>query len=284
MYVKVSRQGNVIEITRMLRKNDEAHVVKLNADEYLRLSDGEICQFNHTENRSESKQQLYKTFRRIRAIINTNFQGGKNERFITLTYAENMRDTKRLYMDFKKFWKKFKYRWGKAEYFVVAEPQVRGAWHLHVLVKFVSEKAPYIPNAELRECWGNGFVNVRSLKNVDNIGAYLSAYLGDVEVEMSSCIGQVKEMKDGTKKRFVKGARLCLYPPGMNIYRCSRGMKMPDEYWSTENDVQILTRDLKPTYANSCSFINESGFKQEIQKEYYNVKRKNTTENRGYEG
>lgn len=274
MFIKVSKQGNILEITRMLRKNGEAHIQKLSADEYLNLESGEVCEFEHTENRSESKQQLCKTFRHIRAIINTNFQGKENERFITLTYAENMRDKERLYLDFKKFWMRFKYKWGKAEYFVVVEPQMRGAWHMHVLVKFDGERAPYIPNAELRECWGHGFVNVRSLKNVDNIGAYLSAYLADVEVPMSNADGQIKEFPDGTKKKYVKGARLCLYPPGMNIYRFSRGLKKPQEFWSTEQEVENLTRDLNQTYANRIEFTSESGFQQTIIKEYYNTKRK----------
>ena len=273
MHIKVSEQGNVIEVTQMARRNFEAHIKKLNADEYVRLEDGEICEYEHAENRSESKQSLYRTFRRIRAVINTNFTGSDSELFVTLTYAENMTDTKRLYRDFDKFWRRFKYRWGKAEYFAVVEPQKRGAWHLHVLVKF-DGKAPFVPNSELRECWGQGFVNVRKITNVDNVGAYLSAYLADVEVPMDTVNGVVKEFPDGTKKKFVKGGRLHLYPPGMNIYRCSRGIKSPDEYWVNESEKEALTRGMKKTFETGIHFMNEQGFEQKVIKEYYNRKRK----------
>lgn len=269
LFTKVSEQGNIIEVTTMLRKNGEAHIVKLNADEYVRLDDGEILEFQHSESRADLKQSLYRTFRTIRALVNANCTEPEKVRWITLTYAENMQDRERLYKDFKKFIQRFRWRWGSCEYIVVAEPQARGAWHMHALV-FFPEKAPYIPNAELRECWGHGFVNVKSVKDVDNVGAYLSAYLGDIEVSMSSKDGVVKKFPDGTKKKFKKGGRLHLYPPGMNIYRCSRGVKRPKEYWAEAEQKEALTRSLEPTYANRYEFINEQGFHQIVQKEYYN--------------
>lgn len=43
-------------------------------------------------------------------------------------------------------------------------------------------KAPYIPNDEMAEIWGQGFTKTRRLDNVDNVGAYLTAYLGDMEI------------------------------------------------------------------------------------------------------
>lgn len=274
MKTRISVQGNIIEVTRYLKGvNNEPHIKKISADEYVRLNDGEVCEFQHIENRADLKIALCRTFRKIRAYINTNFTGEDSELFITLTYAENMRDTVRLLKDFERFWKRFKWKWGKAEYFVVVEPQKRGAWHLHVLVKF-DEKAPWIPNDELAAVWGQGFVNVRKLKNVDNIGAYLSAYLADVEIPLDSADdGVVKEFPDGTKKKFIKGGRLHLYPPGMNIYRCSRGIKKPDEYWATEEMREALVSGLNPTYANRIEFTTDEGFNQIIEKEYYNKKR-----------
>ena len=275
MRIKVSEQGNVIEVTRYLGGvNSEPHIKKLSADEYLRLSDGEVCEFQHIENRADLKITLYRTFRKIRAYINTNFIGSDSELFVTLTYAENMMDASRLYSDFKSFWKRFKRRWGEPDYFVVVEPQNRGAWHMHVLVKFKG-KAPWIPNDELAEVWGNGFVNVRKLNDVDNIGAYLSAYLADVEIPIDSeREGIVKEFADGTKKKFVKGGRLHLYPPGMNIYRFSRGIKKPDEYWATQEMKEALVSGMNLTYANRIEIMTDEGFNQIIEKEFYNKKRK----------
>ncbi|PBH17406.1 hypothetical protein BGV21_21445, partial [Clostridioides difficile] len=33
---------------------------------------------------------------------------------------------------------------------------------------------------------------------------------------------------DGVKKSILKGARLCMYPPKFNLYRCSKGIKKPN--------------------------------------------------------
>src|SRR5690606_20448669 len=103
----------------------------------------------------------------------------------------------------------------------------------------------YIPNkfdknnnpidAPLYDIWGHGWVRIKSLKNVDNIGAYLSAYLTDIELNDSNIIAAAKnkmEIKtvevEGVSKKYIKGGRLHLYPPGMNLYRKSKGIKFPE--------------------------------------------------------
>lgn len=275
MFTKVSEQGNVVEVTTMLRKNSQAQILKISADEYIRLSDGtgEILQFEHSENRSDLKISLYRTFRNIRAIINTNCSDPAKLRWVTLTYAENMTDTKRLYTDYRDFWKRFKYRYPGAEYITVAEPQERGAWHMHALFIF-PDKAPFIPNSELAKLWGHGFVKITDVTNVDNVGAYLSAYIADVEVPLDSPEGVVKELSNGEKKKFIKGGRLHLYPPGMNLYRCSRGIKRPEERWISPAELEELVSDAKLTYQNEVTFVNEQGFKQVVEKRYYNLARK----------
>lgn len=274
-HIRVSEQGNVLEVTKMNSRSDGCPIVKVSADSYIIKGDetGELHDFKRTANRSECADSLHKTFKRLRAIINTNCTDPEAVRWVTLTYAENMTDTKRLYSDFKTFWMRFKRRWAGAEYIIVIEPQKRGAWHVHALFIW-SQKAPFIPNEELASCWGHGFVMVKALDNVDNIGAYLSAYLGDVEVPMESEKGEVKTLKDGSKKKFVKGARLCLYPPGMNIYRCSRGIKQPVERWVTQQEYESLSKSSALTYANSIEVETETGYTRVIAKEYYNKLRK----------
>lgn len=275
MHTKVSKQGNVIEVTQMSKRNAQARILKLSADEYINLADdtGEILEFNHSSNRSDLKQSLYRTFRNIRAIVNTNCPDPEKLRWVTLTYAENMTDPKRLYLDYKTFWKRFKYRYPGAEYITVAEPQARGAWHLHVLFVF-PDKAPFISNSKLASMWGHGFVKITDVSNVDNVGAYLSAYIADIEVPLDSPQkGEIKEQKDGTKKKYVKGGRLHLYPPGMNLYRCSRGIKKPEEFWVNPHELQEIVSGAALTYENHVEFTTDSGFEQKITKRYYNLKR-----------
>jgi len=200
--------GHVIETTILERVNGAAlNWRKLDKDMMINIETGEVKEIQHNSNR-DSKESLRQTIKKLRMIINANFFGAKNELFITLTYAENMQDTKRLYKDFDKFMKKLKRRFKdlQFEYIACVEPQERGAWHVHLLLKADVEEL-YIENELIAELWGQGFTKTQRLLQVDNVGAYLSAYL----------------INDGDKK----GQRLYYYPAGVNIYRCSKGIRRP---------------------------------------------------------
>ncbi|EUJ42287.1 rolling circle replication-associated protein, partial [Listeria fleischmannii] len=87
-----------------------------------------------------------------------------NELWITMTYRENMTDRVQARKDFDKFLKRFKYHcrktWGKTrghlEYVKAVEPQERGAWHFHMLVKFPLMKKVYIDNDTYAKIWKHG--------------------------------------------------------------------------------------------------------------------------------
>lgn len=275
MAEKVSIQGNVIEVTKTER-NTTCHALIIDANHYMNLDTGEIGEFERcSESRVDNTKVLRKTFKALRSLINTNCTDPWKLRWITLTYAENMQDTERLYKDFGNFMKRFRRRFGKCEYISVAEPQERGAWHLHLIAIYACA-APFIPNDQLRECWGHGFVRVQSLKDIDNIGAYLSAYLADLPTDGTS--GELKTCKDGSTKRIVKGGRLSMYPVGMNIYRCSRGIKRPVEFWvegpSDEEKRNALLQSATQTFADVYEWTDESGRFHRVEKSYYNTVRK----------
>ena len=290
--VKLTDMGNVKEIMYLQKKcNQPFGIKKISKDEYMVIATGEIKEYsNRSENRSEDKESLRKTFKHIRELINTNFTGEPNELIFTITYKENVRDTKRLYDDFRKFMKKLKYRYNQVEYINVVEPQGRGAWHCHILLKFPDVRKIYIPNKEIAEMWGQGFVKVKALKKgIDNIGAYLSAYLGDVEVNNDNITelvndgvlepGQAFETKtaeiNGVKKTFIKGGRLHYYPSGMNIYRTSRGIKKPQvTYMMYENARKKVGSNLEPTYTSHTFIQDDTGtIVNEIAYEQYNIKK-----------
>ena len=296
--VKLTDMGNIKEIMCFEKcfKNP-VQIKKISKDEYVILATGEIQQFKKTSNRSEGKESLRRTFKHIRELINTNFIGNKNELCFTITYKENVTDPKILYNDFRKFMKKLKYKYGSVDYINVVEPQARGAWHCHILLRFNDLKKAYIPNKDVAEMWGKGFVKVKAMKkDIDNLGAYLSAYLGDIEVNdenISECLkhgyikcGQpinVKEVEiDGVKKKFIKGGRLHFYPTGMNIYRTSRGIKQPTvTHMSYENAKKIVGAGT-PTYS-SCTIIQDDNGNNvnSIIHEQYNLKRiKNQMQNK----
>lgn len=272
--VKVSVQGNVVEVTTLDGKNGSCHAVKVDGAHWVDPETGEIHDYEkHSDRRTDNTQELLKTFATIRALVNTNCKDPKKIRWITLTYAENMTDTTRLYKDFHSFWLRFKRRWGKAEYIVVMEPQGRGAWHAHLIAIFPAN-APYIPKKELAACWGHGFVKVNAVReDVDNLGAYLSAYLADVEVPETEN-GTEKEV-GGQSKRFKKGGRLHMYPAHMQIYRTSRGIARPEVFWAEDIEstkrYAELTEGRKPVYEREIVFKDDEGREHRVIKQQYNL-------------
>ena len=280
--VTVTKMNHIVEVQHMQKMNRKAHIKKLDKDRYIDLGSGEIKEFNHIENRSESFNSLRQTFKKLRYLINNNFTGAGNELHVILTYAENMTDIKRLYKDFEKFMKRLRYKYkdiSSIDYISVVEPQGRGAWHCHLLLRFNDIDKVYIENSMLAELWGHGFVTIRSLKDVDNIGAYLSAYLTDVELTEENIISLVdtdyvivvKEV-NGQEKNIVKGGRLHLYPSGMNLFRKSKGIVYPERQRMKYKEIKKIVGSAEPTYQKSITVENDD-FTNTINYEQYNLKR-----------
>lgn len=289
--IKLTDMGNIKEIMYLQKSTIQPFgIKKISKNEYMVVATGEILEYkNRSENRSQDKESLRKTFKKLRELINTNFVGNRNELCFTITYKENVRDPKVLYKDFDKFMKKLKYRYGSVDYINVVEPQERGAWHCHILLRFNDLKKAYIPNKEISEMWGKGFVKVKAMKkDIDNLGAYLSAYLGDIEITDSNAtqlvqdgaikVGQsisIKEIEiEGKKKKFIKGGRLHYYPTGMNIYRASRGIKQPIVSHISYEDAKKIVGAATPTYS-TCTLIQDDNenIVNTIVYEQYNLKR-----------
>lgn len=295
LLVKVTEMGNIIEVQYMSRRNTKQTVRMLEGGEqYVVCSSGEIKDVVHHETRKDNKKGLYKTFANMRAIINTNVTDVSKVRWCTLTYAENMTDTKKLYMDFQQFNQRFQYYckqqgYSKPEYIVMMEPQGRGAWHAHLLYIWQDMKAPYIANDVFAKLWGHGFVRIKKLDNVDNVGAYLTAYLGDMElsevdwhkwneITRGATVKQV-EMTDenGEKvtKPILKGARLNLYPANFNMLRCSRGIKRPTEEMLSQEMANKKVLGATKTFETAVKLTDvENEFDSVIIKTQYNRVRK----------
>jgi hypothetical protein len=280
--VKVTKMNHIIEVQHMEKMNRSNNIKKLDKDFYVDLSTGEKKEFIHSENRQQNYNSLRQTFKKLRYLINNNFVGHANELHITLTYKENMTDSKKLYKDFDKFIKRLKYKFkndSSIDYVSVVEPQERGAWHCHVLMRFNGLDKVYIKNKDMKALWGLGFVKIKSLKDVDNIGAYLSAYLADVELTEENMIKAatnesiivVKEV-DGKEKKFIKGGRLHMYPSGMNLFRKSKGMVYPDREEMKFEKVKKIVGSAQPHYEKSYHIENED-FENTISYVQYNTKR-----------
>lgn len=270
--VTVKVAGNITEI-RFSKNMSGSPIRKVDRDHGVDERTGELIDFNHNTSRAGDKASVAQSLKRLRDIINANLENPDNALWVTLTYAICMRDEKRLYTDFHAFWKRFQ-RYQKREmqapalYIAAAEPQGRGAWHLHIIMLF-PEKAPYIPNAEMSRLWRHGFTKVKSLKHLANAGLYFSSYMADMEITEAAQAGamsaKVKEVdvvgEDGTrqKKAIIKGARLHMYPPGFNIYRTSRGIKRPIVSTMTEAEAQKLVEETPLTYEKTVAITDGSG-------------------------
>lgn len=250
-YTEVTKMNNVTEVRYLSNRNSSIDIKKINADEYVQLSTGEIKEYEHAEDRTGNINSLYRTFRQLRALINANFVGSKKEAMLTLTYKKNMTNFHQLGVDFKNFIARVKRIYPDIEYIRIAEPQARGAWHLHVLVKRKDGNF-YIENSKLEQLWGHGFTFVKNLKNVDNVGAYLSAYLADIPVDPDD------ELKDGKPKKVIKGGRLHMYPPHMRLYTKSRGIEQPKSFFVPYG--QIKNTDLgKSVFESSKILYDDNG-------------------------
>ena len=240
-WVRMRNMQGIIEIQYMQKKNNDCPIQILPGKRYALKETGEI--FNFKENQDKSRMNSYKslrrTFKNLRYLINNNFIGARNELFLTLTYGADkgkrltFDDSKQFYIDFKIFIKEMRRKFGKLEYINVVEPHEDGHIHAHVLVKFLDIKTVFIDSKLIEKIWGRGFVKVSSLKDVDNIGAYVSAYLSDVELTEQTAMDVVKsnenpEIKEVNGKKYIKGGRLKYYPAEFNLYRASRGIIKPD--------------------------------------------------------
>lgn len=288
--VRVKLTGTIMEIMYSQKTlNTQIFIRKLNDFQYVDLRTGEIFEYNLIENRSENLDSVRRSLGRLKDYINTNCVIVENIKWVTLTYAENMTDTIKLKKDFEKFVKKARYQYGHFEYIIACEPQGRGAWHIHMLMIFPN-KAPYIPNKIMAKIWSYGFTTTKKLdENITNIGAYLTAYLGDFDFadldklapdELIKMQGKkIKDVEvlepDGKKipKRILKGGRLHMYPANFNLYRCSRGIKEPAVFKEIEKEVQKIIKVSRAglTFEKTISISNtDTEFENTLNYRYYN--------------
>lgn len=279
--VRFKEMGNITEVMHAEHRSHGGCIKKLDKDTYVDNRTGEVCEFKHLENRAQDLNNVAKSLSQGRDILNTNITDVTKCRWITFTYRENMTDPKRLCKDYAKCVRSLHNTFGDFEYITAAEPQGRGAWHLHAVFIF-DHKAPYMENKVVAQAWKQGFVTVKRLDDVDNVGAYLTAYLGDMELSEATRDGMlngnfsIKEIEveeDGKKltKRYVKGARLRMYPPGFHIFRWSKGIKKPTVSLMSYGRAKEKISSAKLTFSKSVVLDDSAkGFQNTLTYEYYN--------------
>lgn len=278
--VKVTRMNHIIEVQYLSKVNNTNPILNIGNNEYVNKSTGEIKEYlKHEDTRMSHLNSMARTMKKLRYLINNNFIGSHKEIMLTITYKgkEPMRDPKKLYEDMDIFFKRFK-RYVKKhfdstiDYISVIEPQNTGSLHAHILVRINKDIYNYIPADDLRKMWIHGSINIKTLKGIDNIGAYLTAYLINVPVEEIE--NEKEPLNNGSpSKKIIKGLRLYYYPKDINIYRKSKGIKMPDreyQYYDKINEI----KNISPTFTSLKKIELENTEDIIIKFEYYNLKRK----------
>lgn len=193
-YQKLIISGNIAE----LYKYQFPLVMNYNSKKVGRGNEKSTDKKTKAENR---KKTQYRARKEVSRLINANaFQMDK---FITLTFAENIVDIKKTNRYFKTFIQRLNYYLKKnkkpqLKYISVIEFQERGAIHYHMLCN-----APYIENSILKNIWKNGFVKINKIDNIDNVGAYITKYmnkdLSDDRLQGKKCYLTSKNLEKSIK-------------------------------------------------------------------------------------
>lgn len=191
--------------------------------------------------------------RSIRHLINSNCLDVEKCSFLTLTYAENMKDCSLGKKDLRLFLKKLVYHFPAfSKYLWVMERQKRGAVHFHIVFFDV----PFLHHSEFFRLWGKGFVDIHQIKDVRNLGSYVSSYMSKKEQkeDLSGCtwghsenlkkpkihISEYVDHRDRTSEDFIFNA-FYQSPVGMVSFELFRkGGKVLFEGFPTIDDIKSL--------------------------------------------
>lgn len=113
---------------------------------------------------------LSRSKKRIRRLVNSNHGMDK---FLTLTFAENVTDIPQANYQFKIFRQKLERYLGRQfKYLGVLEFQKSGRIHYHVMLDI-----PYIEWQVLSKIWGYGRIQIETIRDKRKTGAYIAKYV-----------------------------------------------------------------------------------------------------------
>lgn len=133
------------------------------------------------EQKSIREDNVKRTRTQIRRLVNCNTDMTK---FLTLTFDSEMTSLTKANKLFNEFIKRLSRLYSQLKYVAIPEFQgdkdffgnVKpngGSVHYHILLNL-----PFVPSAKIEKIWQNGFIKVKKINNIDNVGAYVCKYLG----------------------------------------------------------------------------------------------------------
>lgn len=238
---KIIQSGNIIEIYKYEKGYLKGYEKPPRKNDFKRSG---------VESEEDIRQRSLKRAKTsLRRLINANHgQYGKEftSKFLTLTFGGNITDLDKAHYEFEKFMKRLNYlvfnsKKSNIKYTAVWELQERGAIHYHLILYNI----PYVRQNIIQETWGNGFIWINKIKDVDNVGAYIAEYLGDEK-------SRDPEDYEGKK-----------------TYFSSRGLFKPVEITDKKIVETIAVALLSQNIAYSSTFTNE--YLGDISYKQYNL-------------
>lgn len=211
-------------------KNHIKNYKRLNKEEYYDKAEKKIKKYNISDVRSISG--IRGSMKKVSDYIRNNFNGGKNEMFITLTYSDSINDMEQLKKDFDYFWKRLKEQMQDLEYLYVVEMQEeRNSLHIHALIKDTMHPKLYIPFEELSRLWNKGYVWVSKINMRDT-----KTLVIDENKDERTAIERVRKYmtKIKTKEKL---------PRNKNIYSYSNGITAPKTIEMSNKEAQQFASD-----------------------------------------
>ena len=235
VYKKIIYSGDVIEVYEY----DKGY---LKGYENNNADTGRKSDYKSENYEEHRKQVLQRAKKNLRRLINANVgQYGKEftAKFLTLTFKDNVKDLDKANYEFKKFIQRLNYycfgvKKNNLKYTCVVEFQKRGAIHYHVIIY----NMPYIKANDIANVWGNGFIKINKIDDIDNVGAYVAEYLGNAEK------GQGKDVLDDRLQ-------------GKKSYFSSRGLFKPLEITDKKKVEQVAAALPLENLTYTANFENE---------------------------
>lgn len=254
-YRKVIVSGNVIEIYEFEKDPLGGYFDRVDDYDPFDLENTKIELKDRTNERRGQTLRDGRNMTRRLALMNFS----ENDKFITLTFDPKKLKNKKVLTDlnfiddeFKKFIKRFNYRFGtKLKYIAVRETHKSGRFHIHMICDWKQEFECHEQLREFErllgnEVWKHGFVDIKEINHVDNVGAYIIKYMTkDLSIELFK---------------------------GKKLYLCSKGLDRPVIYRGIEADTLIDAYQLeqkKEVFTNSY----ESEYLGVITYKEFNLKR-----------
>lgn len=222
-----------VEITYTSNQNTNLKKYKkINANEYVNTETGEINQYE-TTNGFKSDKSLKRTLNNsVRPLLENNFCGGNNEKFITLTFDTTNPKFEELSKIFTNFWKRLcRYCSQKGLTLAcvyVKELQVtRGVWHIHALIKEIHNKNLFIEWKILQRIWKLGYVWINSVISMVDY----TSYQINIEKEMNTLpIANIHSVNKVIDYMCKPKSKQGIIPRTGRIYGVKGNLKKPMEF------------------------------------------------------